>query len=280
MNSIEHAPPRRFSCLIGEKIEGPFDMIELAGQLRYATINGDTLVAGEGEEDWLAFRERPEFVAVQGIPVEAIAAHLEAKARAKRSVPVPKKVASFPWLLTVLSLGLAGIVGLTVLLSPVPKVIPRPPLEPPIVPPAAWVETEGAIFSITCPVSLTPETSIRPGLVVSYRAMILGAVFGVDTASVRGVYSSQDGEQAINGICNLFVDRYDAHVTSDRTFAFKGFPAREILFTNQLGPGQHIGGIRVIAEGGNLISAWVTANPVEFSSENVVKYLDSLGFRP
>jgi hypothetical protein len=280
MNSIEHAPLQRFSCLTREKIEGPFNMIELAGRLRYGTINGDTLVCGEGKEDWLAFRDRPEFIAVQGLPVEVIAAHLEAKARAERTSQAPKKVAPFPWLLTALSLGLAGIVGLTILLSPVPKVIPRPPPEPPIVPPAAWVETEGTLFSITCPVPLRPETSIRPGLVVSYRAMILGAVFGVDTASVRGVYSSQDGEQAIDGICNMFVDRYDAHVTSDRTFVFKGFPAREILFRNQLGLGEHIGGIRVIAEGGNLISAWVTANPSEFSSENVAKYLDSLGFRP
>jgi len=89
-------PPssHRFLCMVQGRIAGPFDLIELAAELRYEHIDGNTLVRREDSEDWFALRELPEFTHIKEVSVDTIARHLEAKERfAQSSSTAP----SFPW---------------------------------------------------------------------------------------------------------------------------------------------------------------------------------------
>ncbi len=83
------AAPSRFHCYVKTQVEGPFDIVELAAQLRYATIDGDTPISREGSEEWFPFRDLPEFAIAQQLPIETIARHLEEKERTGLSPRLP-----------------------------------------------------------------------------------------------------------------------------------------------------------------------------------------------
>jgi hypothetical protein len=261
---------------VGDKVEGPFDLIELAAQFRYATIDAATPVTLEGAEEWLAFRERPEFAAAQAISIEAIAAHLERRVRPEVS---PKTFGNIGFW-TPLALGLACVVGLVALLTPGP--VPSPATVPVVSSPAGpapWVQTVGDHFTVMCPVRLWQVTSTNPALVKSYRGFMRGAGFGVDMSSVTGTYSNVEDDHVVNSICDGFITGQQARVISDQVLDLPRRSGREILFTTLEGTKTFIGGIRVVADGGTIVGVWVTGLPKDYSLQDETRYLHSMEFR-
>jgi hypothetical protein len=71
--------PTRWFCRSDSstKIDGPFDLVELAALLRAGDISGDTLTQEEGEQPWLAFQSRPQFDLAKTMPADVIYRHLK-----------------------------------------------------------------------------------------------------------------------------------------------------------------------------------------------------------
>jgi hypothetical protein len=130
VNPSDPAPLQRFFCSVQDKAEGPFDLIELAAELKYAHINADTPICREGKEDWVAFRDLPEFVSAQEMSIETIARHLVEKARIQRSSRSPRKIPPLFWILAVATY-FSGVVVLVVITTPVP---PAPKTSKPQIP--------------------------------------------------------------------------------------------------------------------------------------------------
>ena len=74
-------PPRWFcrNSSTGD-VQGPFDLLELAGLLRSGDITGETLTQAEGDESWVAFQDRLEFKSAKAMPAAAIYQHLKDEA--------------------------------------------------------------------------------------------------------------------------------------------------------------------------------------------------------
>jgi hypothetical protein len=93
-------PSKRFYCYPAtNEVEGPFELMELAGLLRENLISGETQTLREGEETWLPFQDRPEFNFAKEIPNEAIAQLRKEKADNKVSDFHPRKLLTFVWVL-------------------------------------------------------------------------------------------------------------------------------------------------------------------------------------
>lgn len=89
-------PVRRFFIFPAtNEVEGPFELLELAGLLKDGLITGETQTLVEGEEQWLPFQERTEFNLAREISHEAIALHAKEKAEAKVSSFSPRKLLIF-----------------------------------------------------------------------------------------------------------------------------------------------------------------------------------------
>lgn len=127
----------RFFYWATYKAEGPFNIIELAGLLKCATIDGDTAIRREGAEEWGAFRDLPEFAGAQEISIEAIARHLEEKTRRELASCLPRKTASFPWTPAAIALFLLSVTGLALIFSHVEDAGPMPGAAQATVPAAA-----------------------------------------------------------------------------------------------------------------------------------------------
>ena len=97
-------PKRRFFCFTNDKVEGPFELVELAGLLRAKHIEADTPLCAEGTEEWSNFRDRPEYVFVQEIPAQVIDQHIQETTSAAESPWSPKKLLSFLWIMAPLFL--------------------------------------------------------------------------------------------------------------------------------------------------------------------------------
>lgn len=84
-------PVRRFFIFPAtNEVEGPFELLELAGLLKDGLITGETQTLVEGEEQWLPFQERTEFNLAREISPDAIALHAKEQAEAKVS-PFPTR---------------------------------------------------------------------------------------------------------------------------------------------------------------------------------------------
>jgi hypothetical protein len=93
-------PSKRFYCYPAtNEVEGPFELVELAGLLRDNLITGETQTLREGEEAWLAFQDRPEFNFAKEIPAEIIARHNKEKTEAKVSDFHPRKLLTMAWVM-------------------------------------------------------------------------------------------------------------------------------------------------------------------------------------
>jgi len=79
-------PPRWFcrNSSTGD-VQGPFDLLELAGLLRSGDITGETLTQAEGDESWVAFQDRLEFKSAKAMPAAAIYQHLKDEADQQQS---------------------------------------------------------------------------------------------------------------------------------------------------------------------------------------------------
>src|SRR5260221_11773916 len=87
---------KRFYCYpASNEVEGPFELVELAGLLRESHITDETPTLREGEEAWIPFQDRPEFHLAKEMPKEAIARHLQEQASEKESSFSPPKLLTF-----------------------------------------------------------------------------------------------------------------------------------------------------------------------------------------
>jgi hypothetical protein len=92
-------PKKRFFCFVQEKVEGPFELVELAGLLHAKHIDADTPLCAEGSEEWLLFQDRPEYRFAQEIPANVVEKHLQEQAEATASPWTPKKLAMLLWIM-------------------------------------------------------------------------------------------------------------------------------------------------------------------------------------
>ena len=91
---------KRFYCYPAtNEVEGPFELVELAGLLHDNLINGETQTLREGEETWLPFQERNEFHLAKEMSKDAIARHAKEKAEAQVSPFNPRKLITFVWIM-------------------------------------------------------------------------------------------------------------------------------------------------------------------------------------
>lgn len=93
-------PAKRYYCYpASNEVEGPFELIELAGLLRNGHITGETQTLLEGEEQWLPFQERNEYHFAHEIPQDAIIRHAKERADAQESSFSPRKLLTFAWIM-------------------------------------------------------------------------------------------------------------------------------------------------------------------------------------
>ncbi len=94
------SPSARFYCYPAtNEVEGPFELVELAGLLQDKLISGETPTLREGEETWLLFQDRNEFHLAKEMPKEAIARHAKEKAESQVSPFNPRKLLIFVWIM-------------------------------------------------------------------------------------------------------------------------------------------------------------------------------------
>ena len=80
-------------------MEGPFNLVELAGLLRAKHLDAGTPLCVEGSEEWINFRDRPEYAFAQEIPSQVIDQHIQETASASESSWSPKKLLMFLWIM-------------------------------------------------------------------------------------------------------------------------------------------------------------------------------------
>jgi hypothetical protein len=267
---------QRYSCRINDKIEGPFDLVELAGLLREGVIDGDTPVCFEGTEAWGALRDRTEYRSAQDIPIEIIARHLHEKERAGLFAQAPRTNSfSFVWVIFV---GAMAFIGLMVFWpQPQPAAAPPPPA-PPAVVQADWPVTTGDHFSVKCPTSLKLVKPTRSN-VVSYRGFVEGATFGVDTLTLPG-RSDADYQRVVDEIQSIFLER-QRHATAQHTTTISGagYQGQEVSFDVVVDTSNESGKVRFVFGEGNIVTIWVIARPDEFSPQEMDRFLTSLEVR-
>jgi hypothetical protein len=61
--------PQRWFCRNSSagEAQGPFDLVELAGLLRSGDITEQTLTQAEGDQSWIAFKDRREFESAMNV---------------------------------------------------------------------------------------------------------------------------------------------------------------------------------------------------------------------
>jgi len=92
-------PTKRYFCFVQDNVVGPYVLIELAGLLRDKHIDADTPLCLEGTEEWINFRDRPEYAFAQEIPLSVIHQHVQEHASTTESSWSPKKLMSFGWVM-------------------------------------------------------------------------------------------------------------------------------------------------------------------------------------
>jgi hypothetical protein len=105
---MSKAEPLFYYALDGDKVAGPFDLVQMAGFLRAGVITADTMTLREGELDWQLFGHRSQFSVAREIPVDATSMHLESLHESESTpiVPLPSRQTVLKLLKT------AGLVGL------------------------------------------------------------------------------------------------------------------------------------------------------------------------
>ncbi len=269
---------QQFSCLIKGKIEGPFDLIEIAGLFREGIIDGETTVSPVNTDDWQPLRERSEYKAVQEIPVDVIARHIHEKERAGLLAQTPSKKSP---LLLWGAFGFAmAIIGIMAIWSQ-----PQPAVEPPSPSPATpvvlqtdWPETTGEHFSVKCPLLLHPEKPPRASVVL-YGAMDEGERFGVEIMSLPGL-SDAEYQRYVDEIQSLFLERQrhaSAQVTT--TISGDGYQGQEVSFKVVVESDDESGKVRFVFGKGAIFTIWAIAKPDKLSPQDVDRFLTSLKVR-
>ena len=267
-------PVPRFYCHVQDKVAGPFDLVELAGELRCKNIEAETLVCREGEEEWRAFRELPEFVSAQEMPIEEIARRLEEKERASQPQSAPAKAWSVPWP--------SLAVGLFVVCSMGVGIVYWPGQQPPV-PPAAvkrsihefWPLSTGVHFTVECPVRLVLRGN-QTEWNTSYDGVLPGVAFGVSYIDTHGSTWTNSRDEALDLLGNGLVGELHGEEVSEHNFGNNGYSGREISFSVSTAFGPAAGRLRIIPTGGNFVIIYALLKPGSFSEDDTMRFLNSL----
>jgi hypothetical protein len=209
MSQADLPAPSRFYCLAQDEIHGPFDVVDLAAQLRYGTINSDSQVCPEGAEVWVRFRELPEFVIARDMSIETIALRLEEREKTGRDPSAtegepaqarPSRVDYF-WMSSA-AIVLAACAGLVIRAA-------QPIETQPSTFAAPWFETKGLHFSIECPVVMQHGYLGDGVLGDSYQGYIDGAQFGMRGGYLAG-YQQDRIEREVHHLLSHQTDRTEA----------------------------------------------------------------------
>lgn len=265
VNESEPIPHQHFFCWVKDLMEGPFDLVELAGQLKQSIIGPETLICRDGEELWIEFGELPEFASAQSMSVEMIARHLEERIRAQHS---PKaRIAHFPWLVAAIATCVLVVVGLTTLFAPVPHAEMAPStLHLPAADP--WPRTEGEHFSIRCPVPMNAYFG-------EFRALVDGNQFRAGGTKLPDVIEPSD-HGPVDSIRDYWVGIQGQHVTVDHVIEVNGHYGREVLYSKVVGSQSFVCGIRAVTDGRYLIFVMASLKSSPSSNADIVHYLTSL----
>ena len=97
----EPTKPSRWFCRSTStgKIEGPLDIVELAGLLRSGGITGETLTQAEGDQVWMAFQNRREFDSARNMPADVIYQHLKDEEEEQESPWSLRRLYYLGWLM-------------------------------------------------------------------------------------------------------------------------------------------------------------------------------------
>ena len=289
MSDISPNLSQRYYCRVGDVVDGPFDLIELAAQLRYNNINSLTPLSLDGATGWRPFGQWPEFAAAQKIPIEDIAAHLEVKERVHTPEEEAPARSWTPWMiLGFLIIAVGTIFGLIFyatkddlmghasLLDQVEVALGL--TSAPVVPvQEGWPVTHGNYFSIMCPVALEQDKSAQAGGTVSYRGQMDGVAFGIDATHLPD-RPDAEYEDALNQMQKNFMAR-GFRAISKRMVSGKGYKGWEISCSGVTDLKAEICRVRFVMGKGNLLVIWVVATPDKFNSKNMDRYLASLEVR-
>ena len=80
-----------------KEVDGPYDLVQMAGLLRQKIITTETLTRMDGEQAWKPFGDRPQFIVAKEIPADAVSTRvIELRDAAKDSnSPIPLPSAAF-----------------------------------------------------------------------------------------------------------------------------------------------------------------------------------------
>ena len=279
MNAADPNSHEQFFCLVGDRVHGPFNLTELAAELRYGHIKPETPVRRESETVWVAFRERSEFAMAVGMPVEIIAQRLEAKGlgssgSSRSLVPTPGVVMAFAvFFACVLAFSFAKpSLEPLAMRSPAQMTLLSPGL--PDEAPTAWSKTMENGFSAECPVRLQRIPAVQPG-VISYRGMESTAGFGVDLTSVSASYTAEEYQFELSKAESGLLGEPHTNVSSSIEVALNGYHGHDVLFTHLEYGMRFSCGARFLGGGGKLAVAWVTAKSATFAPQDIDRFLKS-----
>jgi len=296
VNGYEPNTGQRYFCQTKDKIEGPFDLIELAGLLRESAIDGDTPIREETSEVWHSLREHPEYGSLQEIPIEIIARHVLGKERAQASRSSSQKTSfSTVWI----GVGFA-VIGLALAMA-WPRPAPQP-VVPTVAPsvidaPGDWFETKGDHFSIRCPIALELVKRSSSG-VDSYRGYDQGKVFGVEI-QYAPEYSEKECQQQIAEMQRsfpqvFFVPFFSEKLSMSEGGGVQGDPDVDKPVSDVSGDGYRgreyacevssyseyeKGRGRFVYGKGSIVMLYVIAKRHQFDSLNMERFLKSLQLR-
>jgi hypothetical protein len=265
------AAASRFFCYVQNALEGPFELIELAGQIKSSHIDAETLICREGEEEWFPFHTLPEFATARDMPVEVIARHLEERERLQHSPRSASKVKSLFRLVAVWALGILVLAGVIVAFVQIYSAYTTPHDVAHI----PWPTTEGRAFSVQCPVALKIVDLGNPGYMTNYRATSDEIIFGIEAGTFHDRFTDVQYEEEIQALRDGFIRELGIRIISSRGFVENGYYEQEISFVGLGKLSLFAGRQRFIGGKGKLFGVWAFAKPNAANSEIIDRFLAS-----
>jgi hypothetical protein len=271
--------PQTYLFAVGDKTQGPFDLVELAAQLRYQNIGPATLIQRCGEVAWTPLQDLPEYRTLHDIPVETIARHLEEKERENPAPSHTARIGSDSAGLQSIAILVAVALGLVLLLTLFEGGASAPRASGSGATPAdAWIKTEGVRFSIECPVllSLYDASKEDPSRISeeAYHAIGFGYMYQVNVVRLPTEVPDSMYASLTNGLRDrLLADGKDRVATSQHFVAENGYTGLDVFFTDTAT--KYDGGFRVLAGNGRLVYATCEIEQGKLKPGEIARFLSS-----
>jgi hypothetical protein len=266
----------RYFCAVNDTTDGPFDLVELAAELRYGNISSATPVRRQGEEAWCALQDMEEYPKLCEIPIDTIARYVEEKARKDHvppaSVRVEAPLSSYKSIAALLTIAMGFIVLVNILRvfsSTSPNKVSDRNAH------AVWTETTGDAFSIECPVPLdrqNPESDIAAE---TYQAAGSGFRIGVEVDRIPPLITTALNSQLINRLRDRLIGNKGRTIVSQHFISENGYSGLDVFFTDDAGAIKFDGGVRIFAGSGRCAFAVYEAESSQLHPGDISRFLDS-----